>query len=176
MAVRKDISFVDLEGRERTETYYFHLGKTDWFELDVAHRENPSAYLMSLMQEGNSRELWKLWKQMLFAAVARRDGDILVKNARIQEEFAGSGAFEALFEELINSEDAGGNFFLSMMPEDVRKQAEAQKNRQYTDQELLEMSDDEFYLAAGTRDPKEMDKHFLVIAMKRAERKKSPAA
>lgn len=175
-AAKKSIRYIDLNGQTREVEYWFQLGKTDAIELDFVHRKNPKEYLESIAANQESRNLMDVWKDMLFRAVAKRvsgtDGDYLVKNDEILSEFRGSGAYEQLFNELAESEDGGASFFLSIMPKEVQANAEqeaARNSREYTNQELLEMTDEAFYTAAGTRNVMDMEKRFMQIAWQRKE-------
>lgn len=176
------IRFTDLDGNPREVEYYFSLGKTDAIELDFVHRDDPKAYLKSIAENRESRNIMEVWKDMLFRAVAVRESDgdrsWLVKNDQILTEFRGSGAYEQLFSELAESEDAGASFFLSIMPENIQEKAaeEEQRNAQsYTNQQLLEMTDEAFYAAAGTRNVIDMDKRFMEIAWQRKEQSRRTA-
>uniref|UniRef100_A0AAU7GYG9 Tail assembly chaperone n=1 Tax=Streptomyces phage Scarif TaxID=3158858 RepID=A0AAU7GYG9_9CAUD len=169
-AVKKTISYIDLDGVPQSVDWWFSLGKTDGIEMDLAHMDNPGEYLDEIMRNQNTRNLLDVWKELLFHAVAKREGNYLVKNEQVLAEFVGSGAYEAFYEEIAQSEDAGAAFFMSIMPEDVRAKAQnehQQGKREYTNQELLEMTDEAFYAAAGTDRVQDMDKRFLQLAMQR---------
>lgn len=171
-AVMRTIRFTDLNGQPKAVDYWFSLGKTDAIELDFVHRKNPKQYLESIAANQETRNLMEVWKDMLFRAVAIRKGDHLVKNEDVLEEFKGSGAYEQLFNELAESKDGGAEFFLSIMPQEVQANAQeeaARVNRDYSNQELLEMSDEDFYAIAGTKKFAEMDKRFQLIAWERRE-------
>lgn len=167
-AVRKLISFTDLDGKPVSEEWWFQLGKTDALELDIVHEDNPEEYLKKILDDKDSRKLLKVWKELLFAAVGVRVDSQLVKNDEVLARFKQGGAYEQFFSELIESEDAGASFFAAILPDDVRDQAAKQAaNPTYTDQQLLDMDDEAFYAAAGTSDLKKMDKRFTTLAMRR---------
>ncbi|QPX71434.1 hypothetical protein SscP1EGY_36 [Streptomyces phage SscP1EGY] len=171
-AVMRTIRFIDLNGNPKEVDYWFSLGKTDAIELDFVHRKNPKQYLDSIAKNQETRSLMEVWKDILFRAVAKREGDYLVKNEQILTEFRGSGAYEQLFNELAVSKDGGADFFLSIMPQEVQQNAAAEAarvNRDYSNQELLDMSDEDFYLVAGTDKFSEMEKRFQLIAWERRE-------
>lgn len=170
-AVKKTISYTNLDGEKVSEDWWFSLGQTDMIEMDVTHMKDREEFLAAIVKDNNTRNLLDLWKDMLFKAVGRREGNYLVKDGQILKEFVGSGAYEALYEEIANSDDAGWSFFQTMMPDGfIDKAAEAsqqEKSKKYSTSELLNMSDEEFYKAAGTDRVQDMDKFFMAIAMKR---------
>ncbi|AVD99474.1 hypothetical protein SEA_BING_52 [Streptomyces phage Bing] len=175
-AVMRTIRYTTLDGQPKAVDYWFQLGKTDAIELDFVHRKNPKQYLESIAANQETRNLMEVWKDMLFRAVGKRkmgeDGEYIVKNPQILEEFVGSGAYEQLFNELAESQDGGAAFFLSIMPKEVQANADAEAarvNRDYSNDELLAMSDEDFYAVAGTKKFQEMDKRFQLIAWERRE-------
>lgn len=181
-AVRKVISFTDIDGNPVTEEWWFQLGLTDAMEMDFFHEGDPGKYFMEIVQNQNSRQLLKVWRDLLFASVGVRkeiDGrKILVKNDEVRERFQHGGAYEQFFSEIIESDDAGASFFQDILPEELKKKAaeQAELPKSYTDHELLDMSDEEFYAAAGTSDLKLMDKRFTTLAMRRLSNSKANAA
>jgi hypothetical protein len=58
-----------------------------------------------------------------------------------------------------------------IMPKHIQEQAEAEARQltseEFTDQELLDMPDEDFFKAAGTSNAMKMDKRFLNLAMAR---------
>lgn len=170
MPVKKVIRFNDLDGNPVEKVYYFSLGQTDVIEMDMIHdQEDVPAYLKSIVENKDSRELLRVWKELLFRAVAERVGNRLDKSQEVIDEFKGSGAYEQFFSELVSSEDAGASFFVSIMPADAQEKAAAEQNREYTEEELLSMSDEQFDKIAGT-DTKKMSKEHFHIAFQRRNR------
>lgn len=166
-AVKKDITYVDLDGNQVTKEYYFQFGRTDAIEMDFAHMEDVPKYLKHITEGNDTRELLKFWKDLLFHSVAIRKGDILVKDPEVARQFVGSGAYEEFFVEMIQeSEDGGMSFFLSIMPKDVQERNAAEQAKTYTDDEKLAMSDEEFARVCGSK-PSEMSKHDLELAYQR---------
>lgn len=166
MAVKKTISFADLDGNSVSEDWYFSLGKTDVLDMDLVHHEDVAAYLTQIMKDRDSRKLLEVWRELLFRSVAKREGKMLVKDESVLREFRYGGAFEQFFSEIIESEDAGAQFFMSIMPADIQEQITTEQNKVFTTEDLLAMSDSEFAAVAGT-DEKEMSREHLLIAFQR---------
>lgn len=175
-AAFQEISFTNADGEQVTETWWFELDETDAIEMDVIHeliqKGDPEAYLRGIVERKDSRALLNLWRDMLLASVCKREGKLLVKGPEILKEFRFGGAYRQFFSELITSDDAGAWFFTKIMPDRVRQQAEKETAKKYTNDELLAMTDEEFYKAAGTSDLREMDKRFMTLAMNRLSNSK----
>ena len=168
--VKKSISYETPDGVPVTKEYYFQLGKADVLEMDVVH-DYPDIedYLAALFKDpkNHTREIIDVWKQMLFHSVGERKGDLLIKGPEVIERFRYSGAFEELLSQLLDEDDAGASFFTSIMPADTQEKI-ASTQREYSKEELLGMTDEEFARVAGTK-KKGMSKKYLVIYMQRKE-------
>jgi hypothetical protein len=168
----RTIRYTDLDGNPQAVDYWFSLGKTDAIKMDFVHRDDPKAYLESIAKNQESRNVMELWEELLFKSVALRTENHLVKNQEILDRFIGSGAYEQLFNELIESEDGGAAFFLSIMPQEVQENAskEIERNtKEYTNDELLALDDETFFAVAGTKNVMDMDRRFMQIAWQRKE-------
>lgn len=171
MAVKRTICFKDLDDQDVKQDWYFSLDKADIVEMDIIHEHSGSEedvmkYLQSILKEKRSRELLDLWKELLFRAVGKRVGSLLVKDEEAVREFRYGGAYRQFFSEIIEMPDAGSAFFLSIMPTDVQAKVAEQQARLYSKDELLAMTDEEFAEVAGT-DVTEMSKEHMQIAFLR---------
>lgn len=169
MAVKRTISHPDLDGNPVSEDWYFSLGKTDVLEMNVVHDyEDVPAYLASILKDAknHSREILDLWKEMLFNAVGQREGNLLVKDDAIRRKFKFSGAYEQFLGELMDEDDAGASFFMSIMPSDVQARISEETQKVYTKEEMLAMTDEEFDRHIGT-DLRDMTKEQQLIAFQR---------
>jgi hypothetical protein len=178
MAVKRSITVTDLDDNEVTEDWYFSLGRTDVLEMNVVHDyADVPAYLTSIMKDaGNhSREILDLWKEMLFHSVGQREGNLLVKDEAIVRKFRFSGAFEKFLGELLEEDDAGASFFMSIMPSDVQEQIKTNQSKVYEKEEMLAMTDEEFDRLIGT-DLRDMTKEQQLIAFQRRSGGKADAA
>lgn len=166
--VKRTISFEDIDGNPVEAEYYFQLAKTDVVEMDLIHdhQDDMEDYLHTVTTNRDTRELLKIYKEILFRSVARRVGNGLDKSDAVMLEFVQTGAYDALFSELLEEEDGGAAFFMSIMPEDVQEKAAEQAAKTYTTDDLLKMTDEEFTRVAGKKD-EDMSRDHLLVAMKR---------
>lgn len=177
MAVKQTIRHKDPDGNKVESDWYFSLGRSDLLEMNLVHEhDDVTAYISQLMKDpkGNSREILDMWKEMLFRSVGKREGQLLVKGPEVEREFRFSGAYEEFLSNLLDKEDAGSSFFVSIMPEDVQAKIAEDETRQYSETELLGMSDEEFARIAGSK--KNMSKEHLLIRMKRQQMKRNNKA
>lgn len=168
--VFRDISFEDPDGKPITERWWFQIGKTDALEMPKVHEfaqmDNPEEHFRTIVQGNKTQEMMEIWKQLLFVSAGQRDGNMILKGPDVVKHFRYGGAYEQLFNELLESEDAGASFFASIMPSGVQDSVTPIK-KEYTREQLLAMSDEDFFKAAGTKDVMQMDQTYLTLAMQR---------
>lgn len=165
--VKKTISYTNQFTNEPvTEDWYFSLDQSDAVDMELMHRPDVQEYVTGAVKKDQKRDLVSIFKEILFASVGKRVGDMFVKDAETVREFKYGGAFRQLFAELVDSDDFGAELFAAMMPDDVVAQAKEQANKVYTEEELLAMTDDEFKAVAG-QDEKDWSREHLLIGFKR---------
>lgn len=169
--VKRTITFNDIDGHEVTEEWYFDLGVTDVMDMDIVHEhpDDVAEYVMSIMKNRKTKELLQLWRELLMRAVGKRVGNRLVKGDDIMVEFRHGGAFEKLFAELIEDPKAGADFFNAIFPANIQAKIEEETSKQFSDDELMAMSDEDFVKVAGTN-IMEMSPRLTQIAVNRKTR------
>jgi hypothetical protein len=166
MAVKRVISFEDLDGNPVEQEWYFTLSEADASDMDLAHHENLEEYLTDVLKRKDSKTWLAILKDLLFASVGKREGNLLVKDESVLREFKFGGAYKQLFSELIEMDDAGAEFFNSIMPAKIQAKIAEEQGKTYTKDEMLAMTDDEFTKAFGT-DQTAWDREVLLVAMQR---------
>ncbi len=161
----KTIHYTDLDGKPAEATYYFALNTADLAEMKLSHKGDITEHFARIIEENDGAKLVAWYKDLLFKSIGRREGMRLVKNQDIVDEFVQTGAYEALFMNLLASEDAGNEFFISILPpalvEEAKKQDEAPVVKFYTDEEFDLTSE---------LDPQRMTKEQLLAAFQRKTR------
>jgi hypothetical protein len=165
------IKFRNLDGEWVEEHYWFRLSTTDAIDMELMQRPDVQDYLQTILQGKNGVKMLSLMQEMIFQSVAKRDGQRLRKEG-VKQEFIETGAWDALFDELMQAGDGEmTSFFLKILPEDVQTEMAKESAKQYTDEELLAMSDKQFFKAAGVSTLDQMDARFLQIAVRRKQGK-----
>jgi hypothetical protein len=155
------------DGTEITDTYWFNVEASEIAEMKAAHQDDIGAYFRRIQNANNSEELIRFYRDMICLGVGIRVGNRHDKSEQVKKDFVETGAYNALFMELIQSPDQGVGFINDMFPQDLIEQYDRQQTETYTDQQLLDMSNAEFNRAAG--DKRNRDKRMTIIAMKRKE-------
>lgn len=164
------IKFRNLDGEPVEAHYWFRLSTTDAIDMELMQRPDIQEYLQSIMQGQNGIKMLALMQEMIFQSVAKREGQRLVKDG-VKKEFIETGAWDALFAELMQEDDPMSSFFLKILPDDVQAEMAKESAKEYTDEELLNMPEKDFYRASGVKSMDNMDQRFMQLAVQRKQRK-----
>lgn len=125
--LKKDITYVDYNGVERKETYYFNLSKPELIEMEYSGSGSYSEFAQTVVDARNNATILKVFKDLILKAYGEKssDGRYLMKNPELSARFENSPAYESLYMELISDSEKAANFFTKILPADL--QAEASK-------------------------------------------------
>lgn len=127
--ITKTISYVDFNGKKRTEDFYFHLSKPELLELDASYEGGWNAHLMRVINANNNSEIFRTVKEFILKAfgIKTEDGRRIRKvddNGRpLYIAFEESPAYETLLMELCLGPDSAKNvadFVNGVVPADIR--------------------------------------------------------
>lgn len=116
--IKKTIQYVDFNGEEQVEDFYFNLSKAEIAEMELSKTGGLSTYIKRITAAKNSKELVEIFKDLLIRSVGRRsdDGKRFIKNDEIREEFTSSEAYSTIFMELAFQEEAAIEFMHGVVP------------------------------------------------------------
>lgn len=126
--LKKDITFTDYAGNVRTETFYFSLSRAELAEWQLnevnGEYEDLQTKLEKISQRLKGAELVAELKGIISRSYGVRspDGKMFLKDPQYLREFIGMGAFDALFLELVDTDNAAANmaaFVNGIMPPDL---------------------------------------------------------
>lgn len=158
------------DGSEKTETFYFKLSRSAALDMQLLERDDVEEYLRSVIEGQNGAKMLKVAREMILAAVGVKDGTRFVKTG-VAERFVEEGFWDALFEELFQEENPM-TFIIGILPDDIQREIAAENaKKEYTDEELMAMSEADFYRAAGVKSMDNMAPRFAQIAIARKQAK-----
>jgi len=169
--LKKSITYSDLDGNSVTDDFYFNLSKSELVEMELSEKDGLSAQFQQADQVGGWRTDHRRSQEgplhVCWTEVRRRKD--LQEVGRHHHSFMQSDAYSELFMSLVSQPDGAVEFITGIMPASLAGLPNPKPTvlvKDYSAEELLEMSDTEFALIAGT-DPKEMTKTQLIVAMQR---------
>lgn len=116
----KEITYTDLNGNERTDTYYFNLTKAELLEYDSSFEDGVLNYLTFLTKNGEKMKgkLVLAFKDLILRSYGEKTPNgRFIKNEELREAFAASEAYSELFMEITSSEENAANFINAIIPQ-----------------------------------------------------------
>lgn len=107
--IKKTVKYVDFNGNENNETFYFNLTKAELTMLELSYKGGLSSYIEEAVKSGDNAKLIEVFNKLILESygVKSEDGKRFVKNSEIKEEFKNSAAFSEIFMSIAtNAEEA----------------------------------------------------------------------
>ncbi len=123
--IKKTITYVDYNGDECTDDFYFNLSKAELTEMELGTPGGLTAMVRRAVSSNDSPEIVKLFKEMMLKAYGEKspDGKRFVKSKELTEKFLSTMAYSELFMELATNIDAATEFFNGLIPSDMKVQS-----------------------------------------------------
>lgn len=110
--LKKTMTYVDFDGNQRTEDFFFNLTKAECTELEFGVEGGLTEMLKKISSEKNLPRIIEMIKEIILKSygVKSPDGRRFIKNDEIRESFAQTNAYSDLFMELGFDADAAAKF------------------------------------------------------------------
>lgn len=124
--LKKEITYTDYNGQERTEDFYFNLSKAELIEMQASVDGGLDEHLIKLVKNNNQPEIFKFFKDLVLKAYGEKsdDGRRFVKSKEISEAFSQTEAYSEFFTQLATNSKAGAEFINGIMPADLNSAAD----------------------------------------------------
>ena len=121
--LKKTVTYVDYNGVERTEDFYFNLSKAEVAEMELSVEGGFSKMLEEIVKSKDNVRIMELFKQMVLKAYGEKsaDGKRFVKSKELSEAFSQTEAYSEIFMELALDEKAAAAFVNGIMPVNLGK-------------------------------------------------------
>ena len=121
---KKTITYLDYNGQERTEDFYFNLSKSEMIMLESTTPGGYVAMLQRIIDSKDNTALMKTFTDLIKRSygVKSDDGTRFVKNEQVVDDFMNSAAFDQMFTEFLTDENAASDFAKGIMPQDLTRQ------------------------------------------------------
>jgi hypothetical protein len=93
--LKKTITYVDYDGNERTEDFYFNLSKAELIEIETSNNGGLSKMIEKLVAEQDMRRIVEIFKDIILKAYGEKslDGKRFVKSAELRDSFEQTEAY-----------------------------------------------------------------------------------
>lgn len=126
--LKKNIKYIDYDGIERDEDFYFNLSKAELMEMQTSMECGFRAYLEKIVKSLNVKEIMKVMKEIILKAygVKSEDGKRFIKSEDLSVAFSQTEAYSNLYMELCTNAAKAAEFVKGIMPTGL---SEVQNNK-----------------------------------------------
>lgn len=119
--LKKTISYVDYDGNERTEDFYFNLTKAELLEMSLSTAGGLDKYIEKITKTQDTPKLIELFKDIIIRSygVKSDDGKRFIKNQEVTEEFTQTEAYSDLFMTLATNDKEAADFLNGIIPKSL---------------------------------------------------------
>lgn len=121
--LKKTVTYVDYNGVERTEDFYFNLTKAEVAEMELSVQGGFSKMLEEIVASKDNVQIVNLFKQMVLKSYGEKspDGRRFIKSDEIAQAFAQTEAYSEIFMELALDEKKAADFVNGILPANLDK-------------------------------------------------------
>ena len=116
--LKKTITYVDYNGTERKEDFYFNLSKAEIMEMEMGTTGGMVDMINRIVAAQDAPAIIDVFKKMILTAYGEKsaDGKRFIKSKEISEAFSQTEAYSQLFMELATDADAASKFVNGIVP------------------------------------------------------------
>ena len=121
--IKKPVTFTDYDGEQKVVNLYFHLNKFEWLELETYTKGGLIENLSHALETNNAKKTIDLLKKIILRAYGEKDPETgtFEKDDDRAIRFSRTEAFSELFYELAYNEEASREFFMGLIPPEIRE-------------------------------------------------------
>lgn len=122
--LKKTVTYVDYNGTERTEDFYFNMNQVEAIELEYGAIPGKTLtdMLVEMSTTSDAVKIIALLKEFLLKSYGEKsaDGKRFIKNQDIRDSFEQSPAFPKIYLELATNAEYAAEFITGVIPSEVR--------------------------------------------------------
>lgn len=117
--LKKTIKYIDFNGNERTEDFYFNLSKAEVMEMEMRVSGGMTQLINKIVAEVDNTKIIDLFKEILLKSYGEKslDGKRFIKSKELTDAFVQTEAYSELFIELATDADAAAAFVKGIIPQ-----------------------------------------------------------
>lgn len=131
--LKKLIKYIDYDGRERSENFYFYLNKAELLEMEFGVEGGMQQMIQLIIDKQDIPKIMASFKTIILKAYGEKspDGRRFIKSKELSDAFSQTEAYSNLYSELVTDAKAAAAFLNGIVPEEVaRAAAERRKNEE----------------------------------------------
>lgn len=109
---KETITYLDFNGMERTEDFYFHLTMAEMIKYEASEQGGLEAVLELMVKTEDAKKILELFERFIRMAYGVRsaDGRHFTKSSEATEQFIASEAYSTLFMRFLQDGNYAANF------------------------------------------------------------------
>lgn len=117
--IKKNITYTDYNGTERTEDFYFNLSKGEALEMNMSSGGGMDVLIRKLVAEQDAAKLFAIFKDIVLKSYGEKslDGKRFIKSKEMSEAFSQTEAYSDLIVKLATDADAASEFVNGILPQ-----------------------------------------------------------
>ena len=129
--IKKQITYTDYDGNERTESFWFALNQAELLEMNLEKNGGLSNMITRITETNDYAELSRIIKDLIRRSygVKSDDGKRFVKSPAMTEEFMQTEAYSEMFTELVMDAGATSEFIQGIIPQKLAAQVMAEQKK-----------------------------------------------
>lgn len=123
--LKKNVTYTDYNGVERTEPFYFNLTKAEIMEMEMGTAGGFAEMIQKVVDAKDTPAIIKIFKNLVLKAygVKSDDGKRFIKSEELSTAFSQTEAYSIIFMELATDADAATEFINGVVPADMSQAA-----------------------------------------------------
>ena len=124
---KKTIAFIDYDGNEREEDFYFNLSEAEVIEMETAIPGGLTKMMQRIVKAQDGKMIIETFKELIKRSygVKSPDGREFDKSPEVVKKFMQTEAYSKLFMELATDSKAAGEFFNHIIPQKLLGEQQA---------------------------------------------------
>ena len=119
--LKKTIKYVDYDGNELEEDFYFNINKNELVKLQASVPGGLEQMLKNIISSKDGNAIMSMFAKIIHLSYGQKspDGKRFIKSEEISEAFEQTLAYDQLFMELVTDADKASAFIKAILPADV---------------------------------------------------------
>lgn len=129
--IKKTVTYVDYNGVERTESFYFHYTESEILDMELSTEGGFAERVQKIIDAKDQTSLLKVIKKFVLDAygVKSDDGRRFIKNDEVKQAFVECPAYSEIYLDLLSDDVLASEFINGIIPDSAKKRLENLANK-----------------------------------------------
>jgi len=118
--------YIDFDGNERTEDFYFNFTKAELIEMNLFEAGGMAKMIERIINANDPGEIMRVFKELILRSYGEKspDGRTFMKSPEISARFAATPVYSDMFMEFSQDADKAVAFVKGLVPPDILPEIE----------------------------------------------------